>query len=211
VSIDLSKVKNNSRVPALILGSLVLVIFISTLLFRASVTGSINLPELLGTKNNGTLITPPQPLADLPLQIAGADRFQFDALPKQWSLLIPVARHCDEQCKQTLYTTRQLHIALGKNTERVRRFFVVTDYPLDADFEKLLSEHPRVQVLTADAAAFKQFFAKAGLEPLRDRQYFIVDPNGWVMMYYNDQHNGKAVMADLKFLLTNSHENEDRG
>jgi cytochrome oxidase Cu insertion factor (SCO1/SenC/PrrC family) len=210
VSIDISKAKSNSRVPALILGSLVLVIFISTLLFRASVNGTINLPELLGTKNNGTLITPPQLLADLPLHVAGADQFQFDKLPKQWTLLIPVANHCDQQCQQTLYITRQLHIALGKNTERVRRIFVATA-PLDADFERLMAEHPKVQVLMAEPTAFTQFFAKAGLEPLRDRQYFIVDPNGWVMMYYNDRHNGKAVMADLKFLLTNSHENEDRG
>jgi hypothetical protein len=27
-------------------------------------------------------------------------------------------------------------------------------------------------------------------------------------MYYGDQQDGKEVMADLKFLLTNSHENE---
>jgi len=211
VSIDVAKTKRNVRVPAIILGSLVLVIFASTLLFRASVLGTINLPELLGTRNNGTLIKPPQPLADLPLQIAGADKFQFDALPKQWTLLIPVASHCDEQCRQALYITRQLHIALGKNADRVRRFLVATEYPLDADFEHLLTEHPKLQVLTADATAFAQFFAKAGLQPLRDRQYFIVDPNGWVMMYYNNEHNGKAVMTDLKFLLTNSHENEDRG
>ncbi len=211
MSIDLSKAKRNSRVPALILGSLALVILISTLLFRAATTGKIDLPNVLGTKNNGTLITPPQPLADLPLQIAGGNTFQLDALPKQWNLLIPVARHCDEQCQQTLYTTRQLHIALGKNARRVRRFLVTTEYPLDAEFERLLSEHPKLEVLTADAATFAQFFAKANLQPLRDRQYFIADPNGWVMMYYNDTHNGKAVMADLKFLLTNSHEDEDRG
>jgi hypothetical protein len=46
------------------------------------------------------------------------------------------------------------------------------------------------------------------VHPLRDRQYFIVDPEGWTMMYYRDQQDGKEVMADLKFLLTNSHENE---
>jgi hypothetical protein len=211
VSIDVAKTKRNIRVPALILGSLVLVIFVSTLLFRASVMGTINLPELLGTKNNGTLLTPPQPLSDLPLQTAEGEKFQYDALPKQWSIVIPVTSRCDEQCKNTLYTTRQLHIALGKNADRVRRFLIATEHPLDAEFEQLLTQHPKLQVLKSEATQFAQFFSKAGLEPIRDRQYFIVDPDGWVMMYYNDQHNGKAVMADLKFLLTNSHENEDRG
>jgi hypothetical protein len=107
-----------------------------------------------------------------------------------------------------LYTTRQLHIALGKHAERVRRFLVAAEYPLDADFERLLAEHPKLTVLVAAQPGFDQYFEKAGLQPLRDRQYFIVDPDGWAMMHYNDQQDGKEVMADLKFLLTNSHENE---
>jgi cytochrome oxidase Cu insertion factor (SCO1/SenC/PrrC family) len=190
------------------LGSLILIILASTLLFRASVLGQIDLPKLLGTKNKGTLLQPPLPIADLSLQTTSGEPFDYAALPKQWSIVLPVGRHCDERCVKMLYTTRQLHIALGKHAERVRRFLVATEYPLDADFERLLAEHPKLTVLVAAQPGFDQYFQKAGLQPLHDRQYFIVDPDGWTMMYYNDQQDGKEVMADLKFLLTNSHENE---
>lgn len=200
----------NRRVPLLILGSLVLVMLVSTLLFRAAVKGHINLPAMLGTRNAGVLISPPQRLDDLPVQFASGDTFEYSALPAQWSILIPVPRHCDADCVQTLYITRQIHTALGKESSRVRRYVLTTEYPLDADFEKLLQEHPKLQVLKTEAGAFEKFFAKTGAsQPLRDHQYFIVDPQGWVMMYYAPGHDGKAVLADLKFLLKNSHEQED--
>src|SRR6185436_8973280 len=99
--------KNNRRVPALIMGSLVLVVFASTLLFRAAVTGKIDLPAVLGTKNNGVLITPPQPIADLPLQDSNGEPFNYASQEKLWSIIVPVAAHCDDQCEQTLYLTRQ--------------------------------------------------------------------------------------------------------
>jgi cytochrome oxidase Cu insertion factor (SCO1/SenC/PrrC family) len=208
VSNDATRIRRNIRVPAIMLGSLILIILASTLLFRASVLGDIDLPALLGTKNKGTLLQPPQPIADLPLQTATGEPFDFAALPKQWSIVLPVGRHCDERCVKMLYTTRQLHVALGKHAERVRRFLVATEYPLDADFQRLLAEHPKLTVLVGAQPGFDQYFQKAGLQPLQNRQYFIVDPDGWMMMYYNDQQDGKEVMADLKFLLTNSHENE---
>lgn len=198
------------RVPLIILGTLVLVIVLSTLLFRASVLGHIDLPALLGTKNHGVLIRPPQRLADLPIEFANGEGFQFDKLPAQWTMLIPVAGHCDEACQQTLYVTRQIQIAQGKNSDRVRRFVLANAYPLDGAFEQLLQrEHSKAQVLKTDAAAFDRFFAATGMaEPLRSNAWFLVDPEGWVMMYYTPQHDFKAVMADLKFLLGNSHENE---
>jgi len=200
----------NRRVPLIILGSLVLVIVLSTLLFRAAVLGHVNLPALLGTKNRGVLITPPQRLSELPITFANGNAFEFGKLPRQWTILIPVGQSCDEACAQTLYLTRQIHIAQGKNTNRIRRYVLTTALPLDAAFEQLLQkEHAKTQVLKADPAAFDEFFAKTGMpQPLREKAYFIVDPEGWVMMYYTPKHDFKAVMADLKFLLGNSHEQE---
>lgn len=205
-----ASVRRNRYVPYVILGSLVLVIVLSTLLFRAAVLGHVDLPALLGTKNHGVLVKPPQRLSDLPIEFAGGDKFEFDKLQPQWTILIPAGRRCDEACAQTLYLTRQIHIALGKGTSRVRRYVLTNAYPLDAAFEQLLQkEHAKAQLLKADPAAFDGFFAKTGMpQPVQDNAYFIVDPEGWVMMYYTPQHSGKAVMADLKFLLSNSHEQE---
>ncbi|MDB6061908.1 MAG: hypothetical protein JWM78_2011 [Verrucomicrobiaceae bacterium] len=200
---------NSRRIPAIILGSLVAVILLSTLLFRVSVNGQIDLPALLGTKNNGELIKPPRPISELPLQEENGSVFDFSKQQKQWSIAIPVTAHCDAQCQQNLYLTRQIHTALGKDSDRVRRYLIATQWPLDAEFEKVLEAHPKLQILKADAGVFDQYFAQSQLQPVRDQQYLIIDPAGWFMMYYGPHHDGKVVIKDLKFLLTNSHEHED--
>ncbi len=207
---DSKPATKNKQIPAIIMGSLILVILASTLLFRAAVNGHIDLPALLGTKNSGVLIKPPRAIAELPLQFANGDTFDFAKQPKQWSIAIPVVAHCDAQCEQTLYITRQIRTALGKHTERVRRYLIATEYPLDAEFENLLKQHPQLEVLRADAAEFSKYFARSDLQPLQNHQYLLIDPAGWLMMYYGPQHDGKAVLKDLKFLLTNSHEDEGK-
>lgn len=203
---DTRSKKSGKLIPAIILGSLVLVVFASTLLYRAAISGRIDLPARLGTKNGGVLIQPPRPIAELPLKYSNGDTFDFAKQPKQWRIVIPVSAHCDAQCAETLYLTRQIHIALGKYAERVHRYLIATEYPLDAEFESLLQQYPGLDVLRADPAEFSTYFAHSDLRPLQNHQYVIIDPEGWLMMYYGPQHEGKAVMKDLKFLLGNSHE-----
>ena len=207
---DARNKKVNKHIPAIMMGSLILVVLTSTLLFRAAVKGQIDLPALLGTKNSGVLMQPPRPIAELPLQSRDGEYFDYAKQPKQWSIVIPVSAHCDEACQQTLYMTRQIHIALGKHADRVRRYLIATAYPLDDEFENLLKQHPKLEVLRVDSAAFNDYFARSDLQPLQQHQYLLVDPEGWMMMYYGPQHDGKAVMKDLKFLLTNSHEQEEK-
>lgn len=208
---DVQPAAKSKRIPAIILGTLILVVFASTTLYWAATTGRVDLPAALGTKNNGVLIRPPQAIAELPLQLSNGEKFDFAKQPKLWSIVIPVVAHCDAQCQKTLYFTRQIHIALGKQADRVRRYLIATEFPLDAEFESLLKQHPKLEILRADSAEFAQYFARSNLQPLQNHEYFILDPEGWFMMYYGPQHDGKSVLNDLKFLLTNSHENEGRG
>lgn len=189
----------------LIFGLLVAVVATSTALYWAATSGRVDLPKLLGTKNNGELISPARSFAELPVQ-QGGSVFEFAKEKPQWTLLIPVADHCEEGCVQTLYITRQIQVALGKDANRVRRYLIGVGATPDAEFEKLLTQHPGVKFLQTDSATYQKLFE--GYDPIRNRQYFIVDPKGWMMMVYSPALDGNAVMADLKFLLKNSHENE---
>lgn len=188
----------------LIVGMLIAVVVTSTALFWAATTGRVNVPALLGTKNHGDLINPPRALTDLPLTDVDGQPFDFAKQKPHWTVLIPVSSSCDAPCEKTLYQTRQIHIAIGKNSSRVRRYFVSKDGAPDAAFQQLLTQHVGAQVLLTQPAAFYKFFA--GYQPAQ--QFFIVDPAGWMMMAYRVDHDGQEVMADLKFLLTNSHEDE---
>jgi hypothetical protein len=199
----------NRRDLFIIIGTMMLVVVASTLLFTATQRGWVDLPTMLGTKNNGELVTPPLPIADLPLRNAAGQPFDYAAEPKRWTLLVPIHGSCDEACEQALYLTRQVDIALGREANRVRRYAVATQYPLPADVQQLLREqHADITVLHADRAALDAYLARlpAGAEVPR---FAVVDPYGWLMMYYSARHDGRAVLDDLKFLVKNSHENEE--
>lgn len=187
----------------LIIGMLIAVIATSTALYWAATSGRVDLPGMLGTKNHGDLITPPRPISDMPLRGVDGQSFDFAKQKPHWTLIVPVASHCDAACERTLYLTRQIHVALGKNAGRVQRYFVSKDGAPDAAFAQLLTQHTGAQVLLAEAAAFDKFFGGQ-----LAHAYFVVDPAGWLMMGYRADHDYPGVLADLKFLLGNSHEDD---
>lgn len=167
----------------------------------------IGIPE--GTKNKGILIRPPQQLSDIPIRFEGQPYdYRSEAEPR-WSILIAGSGDCEASCAETLYLTRQIHIALGKYQHRVRRMYLQLD---DRDNSKLLDlisrEHPHLQVFTADRQSFSQLLAASDMsaDPSAPGTYFIVDPQGFVMMYYTAEHDGKDAITDMKFLLKFSSE-----
>ncbi len=201
--------KSNRRDLFVIIGTLVLVVAASIALYTATQKGLIDLPALLGTKNKGALVNPPLPIAELPLRDANGQSFDYSAESKRWTLLVPVAGDCDDTCTQALYMTRQIDIALGRESNRVRRYLVTTESPLPPALQQLLNEqHADIKVLQASREAFDGYFGRVSVsgEPPR---FYVVDPYGWLMMYYSATHDGHAVLSDLKFLVKNSHENEE--
>ena len=63
----------------------------------------------------------------------------------KWSLLYVGRGDCDDACKETLYRTRQVRRALGKEMSRVQRFFISTSGAPNTGF--LAADHPGLLVL----------------------------------------------------------------
>ena len=115
------------------------------------------------------------------------------------------------------YLTRQIHMAMGKEFNRIRRYYVgdrpagktalavdalSDDRPAPPDFAQFLAtEHRGLKALSLDAATFEQLFPERAEDP---STWYLVDPAGWVMMSYSKEVPYKDVIADLKFLLKNS-------
>lgn len=198
----------NRRDLFLIIGTTVLVIAASIALYVATQKGAIDLPALLGTKNKGELINPPLPIAELPLRDATGQPFIYGSDAKRWTLLVAVPGTCDDACEQALYLTRQVDIALGRESNRVRRYLVSDEATLSPALQQLLREqHADVTALHAAVGDMADYFGRVDVKGESPR-FYVVDPNGWMMMYYDSRHDGHAVLDDLKFLVKNSHENE---
>jgi hypothetical protein len=85
---------------------------------------------------------------------------------------------------------------------------LATGGALTPEFERVLAEqHSDLQIISTPAAVFARF-AGEPVDPLEPPRFYIVDPYGWMMMYYTARHDGHALLEDLKFLVKNAHENE---
>ncbi len=163
-----------------------------------------------GTINKGDFLHPPQPVARLQLQTPEGDTWQADAEDERWRLVVPVTAECDQACRDKLYVTRQVHVRLGKDAYRVQRLVVLVDSELTQGLQNWLEEeHPGVVVLHNSAADWRAMLAPTNLEdsdPLAGGHYYLMDPQGYLMMSYRPEHTGGELLDDVKRMLKLSYE-----
>ncbi|MEH6580668.1 MAG: hypothetical protein V7754_01940 [Halioglobus sp.] len=217
---EANKQRRNSRMVLLLIAGVPLtVILIATWLWYYVVEGDLDLVAMLGTSNSGTLVQPPRQLDDIDLSEPGSLPFPYSELDPKWTFLIPGGTQCDVTCEKMLYTSRQIHIAMGKEVNRIRRFYVsdtaISDIGLK--FEQLSDERPAPSTFEAYLATEHKGMKTLTITPTEHRAllaeyheapdtWYLVDPAGWIMMSYSSDVDYKGVMSDLKFLLKNSSE-----
>lgn len=191
---------------ALILAIPVVVVLLSSILFLMAKENVIS----FGTVNRGTLIRPPVPLPTLRLSRNDGSEFMFDLPDSRWLFVVVGGQDCRAACEQMLYLTRQTHVALGKNTNRVERVYLALDGAVSPSLRDFLErEHEDMTILYAPANPFLKAFEHIEINPRDPQAFYVVDPLGWAMMYYRatdtDQQTlaalGKDVLKDMKRLI----------
>ena len=215
-----TQINKNRMVLLLIAGIPVTVILVATWLWYFVVNGDLDLVGMLGTANRGTLVQPPRQLDERELRDTNGRRFKYEDLEPRWTMLVPGAgASCDEACEHSLYVTRQIHLAMGEGFIRLQRMYIsesnakdtelqvqeLSDHhPAPPDFAQYLAhEHQGLKTLTLARGDYELLLAEHGADP---GTWYLVDPQGWIMMSYNGEVPYKDVIADLKFLLKNSSE-----
>ena len=212
--------RKSGVVIALIAGIPLTMILMASWLWYFVVQGDIDLIGVVGTANNGTLLNPPRQLKELTFRDDAGAEFIWEDLNRRWTIVVPhEGPICDELCERRLYSTRQIHIALGRDFKRIQRV-MVNDLPITAisvampevdippkNFEDnelsnyIATVQPGLTALEIDNQTFAAIFPELSDQP---NQWFLVDPEGWIMMRFDDSLDYKAVLTDLKFLLKHS-------
>ncbi len=209
---------NNRMVLLLIAGIPVTMLLASTWLWWFVVRGDLDLVGAIGTANQGDLVQPPRQIDEAMIYRQDGAEFEYSELKPRWTLLVPARGGiCDEHCEHSLYMTRQIHVAVGKEFNRIQRIYaneapveetslavsrLSDDRPAPASLAELLEEeHRGLLALTLGHDVHTALFE----EQLADSTtWYLVDPAGWIMMSYDSQDHYKDVISDLKFLLKNS-------
>lgn len=125
------------------------------------------------------------------------------SLDEQWSLVYSSDDDCglDSTCRERLYKMRQVRLMLGKNMGRIQRVFLAGKQRPD---EEYLSTEQAGLLLLDDVeltAALGTHLA-AGVAP---GGYFLIDPRGNLVMYFEPGLDPRDMLGDLKRLLSLSH------
>lgn len=160
----------------------------------------IGMPE--GTRNKGVLIVPPQQINDLDLVDTQGAKQKIEWIKESdWTFLIAHPAGCDESCRKKFWENRQTRIALGKYQGHIRRVWLVTEGQIDGQTQEWLSrEHKDMQLLFASDTAWQKLLQQSAADQ-HAAQFYLVDPRGFVMMYYTAEQTYKDVIVDMKFLL----------
>jgi hypothetical protein len=153
-------------------------------------SGTSLVPE--GRTNTGVLLEPIVRLADeLP------DSPLHDVGDGYWVLLYANPGVCDDACEYSLYTLRQSRRMLGEDRDRLVRVFLHGDTPPDTLF---LAEKHEGLVTMQDAGLEALLDSKRPAE-LNDLGYFLVDPLGNLVMYFEPDIDPAVMVEDIEHLL----------
>jgi hypothetical protein len=209
---------NSALRSKLKLAFLLLIAFVpitmATFAFRAATESGF----FSSTVNNGNFILPPADIADLDMRNAQGElvfrsfeevlqslQNDDDYEIQPWLMVYVNAGDCEEACRERIFYLRQLHIALGKNTQRVRRYYLhASDVAIAQDTaDYFREEFPSMGIAYSDARLIQQQLGAKGvnIDLSLDTYVFFVDPVGNVMIYYDKTHTTQDIKSDLDRFL----------
>lgn len=154
--------------------------------------------------NNGQLINPAQRIQAFQQVTLDGKTWSLGQLETKWTLVHLLDAPCNEACSKSLYNTRQIRIALGKDMERVQRVVVVKIPELAHAESKMWASHPDLAVLISNSA--QDLAAQIRQQPAAPTNtVYLIDPLGNLMMSFSPELAPKLLMKDLTKLLKLSH------
>jgi hypothetical protein len=154
-----------------------------------------------GERNYGDLVQPQRPVpepAELTLTTLDGQPFNLRDLAGKWVIVSADQGACPESCARKLFIARNAHASQGKNVDRLRRVWLITDNaPVPAE---VMRAYEGTLMLRARPGQLQRFLPVAPDGGLAG-PIWLIDPLGNLMMRFPDQADGVRVRKDLGRLL----------
>lgn len=154
------------------------------------------------TTNHGNLLSPGLTISQLALHNQKGPIKEGDVFPGHWWLIYINPTSCQKECQQQLYLMRQVHIAAGKDMNRIERA-VVSLNDKDTSLDPILQkEYGGTHHFYMQGNQLKSLPESAGRELALHQGYlYLVDPHGNIVMGYTINNTIQDVYKDLTHLL----------
>ena len=152
------------------------------------------------TKHSGELLQPIVATSHLDYATLGGQMLPASTLAGKWWLIYTPGKVCETECHERIAQIGQLHIALGKHQDQVKKMYLADrtqDIPA-----WLAPSFSDVELVTLDPAQRLHYFMSyAAPSAVHSGAVFIMDPQLNVMMHYSDAVPAEGILSDIKRLL----------
>ncbi len=161
-------------------------------------TLNVELPRWLpfGKTNHGQLIEPAKRFEVSTLTAVDGAPVDETLIRGKWTLVYIEPSACLAECDQAVYRMRQSRYAMGKDMERVQRLVVAPRPVAKEAAERLLAYDPALTVIAAE----REWIVRPR-PALGQAEIYIVDPQGYLIMWYRADADPAGLIKDLKRLL----------
>ena len=186
--------KNKGFLLALIIfGTPFLVISLSTFWYYAGLG-----PK--ATVNYGTMIDPPVDLGSLELEL-NYQPLNIDSMERKWMIIHFLDNQCNEDCLEAFYFSRQINTAIGREKDRVKRFYVASSKTQEKVKKLFQSEKNLTAISAKNLNLLRQKMTEAGINPFIQPGFLLADPLGNIILSYQGNIDPKKILSDIKKLL----------
>ena len=186
--------KNKGFLLALIIfGTPFLVISLSTFWYYAGLG-----PK--ATVNYGTMIDPPVDLGSLELEL-NYQPLNIDSMERKWMIIHFLDNQCNEDCLEAFYFSRQINTAIGREKDRVKRFYVASSKTQEKVKKLFQSETNLIAISAKNLNLLRQKMTEAGINPFIQPGFLLADPLGNIILSYQGDIDPKKILSDIKKLL----------
>lgn len=156
--------------------------------------------------NHGTLIEPPQPLAEFEMTTLDGTVVGPDALRGKWTLLYPGGEHCGETCRSNLFKIERARLTQGEDMSRVQSLYLAPASTEPGAVADALVEYQGLQgylIAPSELASMAPALEPGDEEgaPVTKDRIYVIDPLGNLMMYYSRDADPSGMKEDLERLL----------
>ena len=149
-----------------------------------------------GSTANYGMLLPPHPLPEVALSGLDGQPVRTTDLRGKWVLVQFDSGECDAYCERKLYFMRQVRKALGKDTARVERMWLIMDGGVPNARLKEAIKGTRV-VRTAGSPIAAEFPAERSAAD----HIYLIDPLGNLMMRFPRDPDPSRMLKDLQRLM----------
>ncbi len=149
-----------------------------------------------GKTNHGNLIEPAARFEESMLAAVDGRPIGEGLLKGKWTIVYIEPSACLVECDHAVFRMRQSRYAMGKDMDRVQRLVVLPKSSVEQAADKLLAYDPGLNVVAAEPRWLDQWRPGKG-----EAELYIVDPQGFLIMWYRADAEPGGLIKDLKRLL----------